>query len=221
MSKKLVWDQVGEKLYNTGVEQVALFPQVDGTYPVGYAWNGVTAFNLSPSGAEPTALWANNAKYLTLMSAEEIGYTLECYMYPPEFKPCLGYGKTAAGVYVGQQARTAFGLAAKTLIGNDTEFNKHGYKLHLVYGGLASPSEESYASVNDTPEAATFSFEVSTTPVQVAGFEPTAYICIDSTEVDETKLKALEAIIYGSEDTDARLPLPDEVLSTLGATAAG
>ena len=221
MSKMLVWDQIGEKLYNTGVDKVALYPQAEGSYPKGVAWNGVTAFNLNPSGAEPTALWANNAKYLTLMSAEEIAATIECYTYPTEFKACLGFASAVAGVYVGQQARTAFGLTARTLIGNDTEFNKHGYKLHLVYGCLASPSEESYATVNDSPEAATFSYEISTTPVTVSGFEPTAYICIDSTEVAAEKLAALEAILYGSESTEARLPLPDEVLTTLGVTAAG
>jgi hypothetical protein len=216
---KLVWNQVGEKLYQTGVEQLALFPQKSGVYDTGVAWNGCTAFNLSPSGAEPTALWADNSKYLTLMSAEEIGATIECYMYPPEFRACLGYGSSVAGVYVGQQARSAFGIAVKTLVGNDTEMNKHGYKLHLLYNCLAKPSEEAYSTVNDSPQAITFAYEVSTAPVTVTGYEPTAYICIDSTEVDAEKLKALEAVIYGSEETEARLPLPDEVLTLLGAAA--
>lgn len=218
---KLVWDQVGEKRYETGVEQVALFPQASGAYPKGVAWNGCTAFNLTPSGAEPTALYANNKKYVTLTSAEEMGATIECYTYPTEFKACLGYSAVTAGVYLGQQARTPFGVCAKTLVGNDTEMTKHGYKLHILYGAVASPSEESYATVNDSPEAATFSYELTTTPVSVTGYDPTSYICLDSTEVEAEKLAALEAILYGTDDTEARLPLPDEVFSILNGAAAG
>lgn len=221
MSKKMVWDQVGEKRYETGVEQVGLFPMASGVYAEGVAWNGVTAFNLSPSGAEPNKFYANNKNYLTLMSPEEVGATVECYTYPPEFKPCLGYASAGTGVYIGQQARTAFGMVAKTLVGNDTEMNKHGYKLHILYNCLAKPSEEAHATVNESIEPGTFSYELSTTPVAVEGYEPTAYICIDSTEADAQKLKALEAIIYGSEEAEPRLPLPDEVLTTLGTTAAG
>lgn len=216
---KLVWDQTGERLYETGVEQVALFPQVDGAYPAGVAWNGITALNITPSGAEPTALYANDRKYLSLMSAEETGGTIEAYTYPDEWAECDGSASPVKGVRVGQQPRKTFGLAAKTLIGNDTDGNKHGYKLHLIYGALASVSEKAYASVNDAPEANTFSWEFTTTPVDVDGFEPTAYICIDSTSVDAEKLKTLEATIYGSADKEASLPLPAEVLATLGYTA--
>ncbi len=219
MSKKLVWDQIGEKYYETGIEQVALFPQVDGAYPKGVAWNGITALNLTPSGAEPTPLFANNRKYLTLMSVEELGGTIEAYTYPDEWNACDGSAAVAAGVYFGQQVRKPFGLVGKTLIGNDTDLNKHGYKLHLVYGGLASPSEQANATVNDSPEAKTMSWEFSTTPVAVKNYEPTSYICIDSTKTDADKLAALEAILYGSEETEARLPLPDEVAELMGDAA--
>lgn len=218
---KMVWDLVGEKLYETGVEQVALFPMAAGAYGAGVPWNGVTAFNVTPSGAEPNKFYANNKNYLTLMTPEEVGATVECYTYPKEFKPCLGYASAANGVYIGQQARSPFGLVAKTIVGNDTEMNKHGYKLHILYNGLAAPSEEAHATVNESVEPGTFSYEISTTPIAVAGFEPAAYICIDSTEADADKLKALEAIIYGAEEAEPRLPLPDEVLTTLGTVAAG
>lgn len=214
---KLVWDQTSEKLYETGIEQVALFQQEAGAYPKGVAWNGVTALNITPSGAEPTALYANNRKYLTLMSVEELGGTIEAYTYPEEWAECDGSATIAPGVYIGQQARKTFGLVGKTLIGNDTEGTKLGYKLHLVYGGLASPSEQSNSSVNDSPEAKTMSWEFSTTPVAVEGYEPTSYICIDSTKVDAGKLAALESIIYGTEEAEARLPLPDEVATMLAA----
>lgn len=217
---KLVWDQTGERLYETGIEQVALFPQVSGTYPKGVAWNGITALNLAPSGGEPTALYANNRKYLTLMSVEELGGTIEAYTYPDEWAECDGSATIAPGVYAGQQARKSFGLAAKTLIGSDTELNNHGYKLHLVWGGLASPSEQAHATVNDSPEAATMSWEFTTTPVELTGYASTSHICIDSTKVDADKLTALEAIIYGSDDVEPRLPLPNEVVSILGDTGA-
>lgn len=216
---KLVWDQTNEKRYETGVEQVALFKQVSGAYPAGVAWNGVTALNISPSGAEPTPLYANDTKYLNLMSNEELGYTIEAYTYPEEWEECDGSAEAAEGVYLGQQPRVKFGLVAKTLVGNDTEGTAHGYKLHLFYGCLASPAEESHATVNDSPEAITFSWTVSTEPVSVAGYKPTSYICIDSTKATKEKLEALEAILYGSDDVEARLPLPEEVISTMGATA--
>lgn len=214
---KMVWDQIGERLYETGVEQVALFPQVDGAYPAGVAWNGITALNLTPSGAEPTPLYANDRKYLTLMSVEELGGTIEAYTYPDEWMECDGSAELVPGVYVGQQARKPFGLVAKTLIGNDTELTKHGYKLHIVYGGLASPTEQAHATINDSPEASTLSWEFSTTPVAVTGYESTSYICIDSTKVDAEKLAALEAIIYGSDDVEPRLPLPDEIATLMTA----
>lgn len=219
---KLVWDQTTQKRYETGIEQVALYKQVNGAYPAGVAWNGVTALNLTPSGAEPTPLYANDRKYLTLMSVEELGGTIEAYTYPDEWEECDGSAEAAEGVYIGQQERASFGLVAKTLIGNDTEGTKHGYKLHLVYGCLASPAEESHTTVNDSPEAVTFSWEFSTTPVEVAGYKATSYICIDSTKVDDAKLAALEAILYGSdgETSTAKLPMPSEVLTTLGVTEA-
>lgn len=216
---KLVWDQTSEKRYETGVEQVALFKQVSGAYPAGVAWNGVTALNISPSGAEPTPLYANDSKYLNLMSNEELGYTLEAYTYPEEWEECDGSAEAAEGVYLGQQPRVKFGLVAKTLVGNDTEGTAHGYKLHLFYGCLASPAEESHATVNDSPEAITFSWTVSTEPVAVAGYKPTSYICIDSTKADAAKLATLEAMLYGSEDSEPTLPLPEVVISTM--TAAG
>lgn len=217
----LTWDKSGEKLYETGIEQVALYPfsSTDPTkpYPKGVAWNGITALNITPSGAEPTALYANNKKYLTLMSVEELGGTIEAYTYPDEWAACDGSAELAPGVFIGQQPRSTFGLVGKTLIGNDAEGTKHGYKLHLIYGGLASPSEKANATVNDSPEAQTMSWEFSTTPVEVTGHQATSYICIDSTKVDADKLAALEKILYGDEE-EARLPLPNEV-ATLMATA--
>ena len=217
---KLVWDKTGERLYETGVKQGVLYIQENGTYPNGVAWNGLTAVTESPSGAEPTPLYANNRKYVTMMSNEELGGTIEAYTYPEEWEECDGSAEAAPGVYIGQQDRATFGLAGKSLIGNDTDGTKHGYKLHLVYGCLASPAEENHSTVNDSPEATTFSWEFSTTPVDVEGYKATSYLCIDSTKVDAEKLKALEAILYGSEETEARLPLPAEVLTTMGFTAA-
>lgn len=208
---KLIWDQTGEKLYETGVEQVALYPQVDGAYPKGAAWNGFTALNLTPSGAEPTPLYANNRKYMTLMSVEELGGTIEAYTYPVEWEACDGSAELVPGVTLGQQARSTFGLVAKTIVGNDTDLNKHGYKLHLVYGALASPSEKAYSTVNDSPDVNPMSWEFTTTPVTVEGYNATSYICIDSTKVDAGKLAALEAVLYGSESEEARLPLPSEI----------
>lgn len=213
---KLEWDKIGEHFYETGVEQVALYPQVSGAYPKGVAWNGVSAFNLTPSGGEPTSVFANDRKYLTLMSVEELGGTIEAYTYPDEFAECDGSASVVAGVYFGQQKRKAFGLAAKTLLGNDTDYNAYGYKLHLVYGCLASPSEQSNATTGESTEAKTMSWEFTTTPVSIAGFEPTSYICIDSSKVAADKLAALEAILYGSEEAEPRLPLPNEIVTLMG-----
>lgn len=214
---KIVWDQTGSRLYETGTKNGVLYPQVEGAYPAGVAWNGLTAVTQSPSGAEPTPLYADDIKYLELMSNEEFGCTIEAYTYPVEFEACDGSAELAPGVSIGQQTRQAFGLAYKTVIGNDVKGNDFGYKLHLIYGCKAAPSEKSYATINDSPEAITFSWEVTTTPVAVTGFKPTAYICIDSTKVDVSKLTALEAALFGTESEEAHLPLPDEVATMMKA----
>jgi hypothetical protein len=217
---KLVWDKSGERFYETGVKMAVLYPQAEGgAYPKGVAWNGITAVTESPSGAEATALYADDIKYLNLMSAEEFGATIEAYMYPDEFAECDGSVEAATGVYLGQQARKAFGLCYRTTVGNDLENNDHAYKLHIVYGALAAPSEKGYATINDSPEAITFSWEVTTTPVEVTGHKPTASITIDSRKVPAEKLTALEAILYGDGENEARLPLPDEIISTIGQAA--
>lgn len=214
---KIVWDQTGERLYETGVKNGVLYVQDStGKYPKGVAWNGLTNVTESPSGAESTALYADDIKYLNLVSAEEFGGTIEAYMYPDEFAECDGSASIATGVYIGQQNRKTFGFCYRTTIGNDVDSNGHGYKLHLVYGALASPSEKAYETINDSPDAITFSWEFSTTPVNVEGFKPTASITIDSTKADSTKLAALEKILYGDDtDGEARLPLPDEVASVM------
>lgn len=218
---KLVWDKTGERFYETGVNQGVLYPQgINGTYPLGVAWNGLTAVTESPTGAEITPLYADNIKYLNLISAEEFGATIEAYTYPDDFAQCDGSAEIADGVMIGQQNRKVFGLSYKTTLGNDADGTDYGYKLHLIYGALAAPSEKGYSSINDSPEAITFSWEVTTTPVSVAGFKPTASITIDSTKADKTKLAALEAILYGDEESEPRLPLPDEV-ATLMETSAG
>lgn len=218
---KLVWDQTGERLYETGVSKGVLYVQEGAAYPKGVAWNGLTAVTESPSGAEATALYADDIKYLSLMSAEEFGGTIEAYMYPDEFKVCNGEADLAQGVSIGQQTRKPFGFSYRTIIGNDVDSNGHGYKLHLVYGALASVSEKAYATVNDSPEAITFSWEFTTTPVNVDGFKPTSIVTIDSTKADASKLAALEEILYGSESVEARLPLPSEVATLMAAGAAG
>ena len=214
---KLVWDQTGERLYETGVKQGVLYVQESGAYPKGVAWNGLTAVTESPSGAEATPLYADDIKYLNLMSAEEFGATIEAYTYPDEFKACNGETELVAGVSIGQQTRKTFGMCYRTAIGNDVDGNDHGYKLHLIYGALAAPSEKAYATINDSPEAITFSWELSTTPVNVTGHKPTAYVVIDSTKCDEAKLAALEAKLYGSESEEATLPLPDEIATMMAA----
>lgn len=212
---KLTWDDTGKRFYETGVKQGVLYPQAEGgTYPKGVAWNGLTAVTESPSGAEPTPLYADDIKYLNLVSAEEYGATIEAYTYPDEFAECDGSAELVPGVTVGQQNRKTFGLSYKTTLGNDVAGNEYGYKLHLIYGAMAAPSEKGYATINDSPEAITFSWEVSTTPVSVTGLKPTASITIDSTKVDKSKLTALEAILYGGE-SDARLPLPDEIATLM------
>lgn len=212
---KLVWDETSKKLYETGVKQGVLYVQEAGAYPKGVAWNGLTAVTESPSGAEATPLYADDIKYLNLMSAEEFGATIEAYTYPDEFGVCDGSAELATGVTIGQQERKTFGMCYRTTVGNDTEGTKYGYKLHLIYGALAAPSEKAYATINDSPEAITFSWEITTTPVAVTGHNPTASLTIDSTKVDDEKLAALEAVLYGSESEEARLPLPDEILTLL------
>ena len=212
---RLVWDKTGERFYETGVRQGVLYPMVDGAYPKGVAWNGLTAVTESPSGAESTALYADDIKYLNLRSTEEFGATIEAYTYPKEFEECDGSAELAAGVTIGQQPRKSFGLSYRTALGNDVENENHGYKLHLLYGATASPSEKAYATISDSPEAITFSWEVTTVPVNVEGFKPTALLTIDSTKVDPAKLAALEDILYGKAETEARLPLPDEIATLM------
>lgn len=207
----LQWDQTGERLYETGVDHGVLYLLDNGLYDEGFAWNGLTAVTESPSGAEPTPLYADNMKYLNMMSVEELGGTIEAYTYPDEFAACDGTVEASAGVSVGQQDRATFGLSYRTRIGND-ESADHGYKLHLVYGALAAPSEKAYATVNDSPEAITFSWEFSTTAVPVTDMKPTSQLTIDSTKVDPTMLATLEDALYGTVGTDPRLPLPDEVI---------
>ena len=219
---KLVWDKTGDRLYETGVKNGVLYIPTAGVYSKGVAWNGLTAVTESPSGAEATALYADDTKYLSLMSAEEFGATIEAYTYPDEFAACDGSAELADGVMIGQQKRSTFGLCYKTTIGNDTEGNEHGYKLHIIYGAQAKPSERAYASINDSPEAITFSWEITTTPVNVTGAKPTASLVIDSTKADPSKLSALEDILYGKDGepgNEPRLPLPDEIKSLM--TAAG
>lgn len=219
---KLVWDKTGDRLYETGVKNGVLYIPTAGVYSKGVAWNGLTAVTESPSGAEATALYADDTKYLSLMSAEEFGATIEAYTYPDEFAACDGSAELADGVMIGQQKRSIFGLCYKTTIGNDTEGNDHGYKLHIIYGAQAKPSERAYASINDSPEAITFSWEITTTPVNVTGAKPTASLVIDSTKADPSKLAALEDILYGKDGepgNEPRLPLPDEIKTLM--TAAG
>lgn len=219
-SKKLVWDQTGERFYETGVKNCALYLQDNqGAYPKGVAWNGITGITESPSGAESSPIYADDTKYLNLISAEELSATIEAYTYPDEFAECDGSASIAKGVTIGQQARKSFGLCYKTNLGNDIQNNEYGYKLHIIYGCKASPSEKAYATINDSPEAISFSWEISTTPVNVKGFKPTSNVTIDSTKVNAEKLKALEDILFGTDAVEARLPLPDEIVTLVGEAA--
>ena len=213
---KIVWDAVGEHIFETGVRNGVLYLKDEtGAYNTGVAWNGLTSVSESPEGAEPTDLYADDIKYLTLMSAENFKATIEAYTYPVEFEECDGSATIANGVVIGQQARKPFGLCYRTAIGNDTDGNEHGYKLHIVYGCQASPADKQYSTINDSPEAITFSWEVRTTPVNVTGKKPTSTLIIDSTKADKAKLTALDAMLYGSEEKEPRLPLPDEITTLM------
>lgn len=215
---KIVWDESGKRLYETGVKNGVLYIQDEtGAYNKGVAWNGLTAVTESPSGAEATPLYADDIKYLELFSAEEFGATIEAYTYPEEFEACDGSASLGTGVTIGQQDRKTFGLCYRTVLGNDVKSNEYGYKLHLIYGAKAAPSEKGYQTINDSPEAITFSWEVTTTPVNVAGFKPTASVTIDSTKIVPEKLKKIEDMLYGEGATDAKLPLPDELKTILAS----
>lgn len=215
---KLVWDEVGKRTYETGVDKGVLYVQDDeGAYGKGVAWNGLTAVNESPSGAEPTALYADNTKYLELTSKEEYGATIEAYTYPDEFEACDGSAEVGTGVVIGQQSRKVFGLCYRTVKGNDVKNNDYGYKIHLVYGCKAKPAQKNYQTINDSPEAITFSWEVSTTPVEVEGFKPTATVTIDSTKVTAEKLKSIEEALYGTESVEPKLLLPSEIIAIVKA----
>lgn len=219
---KLAWNQIGTKTYETGVDRGVLYVRgADGTYPEGVAWQGITNISESPSGAEPTPLYADNIKYLNLMSVEELGATIEAYTYPDEFAVCDGSAELSKGISIGQQSRETFGLCYRTVLGNDTVGNEYGYKIHIIYGALASPSEKGYETINDSPDAITFSWELTTTPVEVSGFKPTASVTIDSTKCDAAKIAELEEILYGKGETEARLPLPDEIITIIGEVAQG
>lgn len=226
---KVKWDQIGERFYETGVDRGVIYPFVDGVYTNGEGWNGLTAVNENPSGAEPTPLYANNHKYLELMSAEEFGFTIEAYTYPDAFAKCNGESEVAKGVSITQQERQQFGFTYRNIFGNDTEKNAHGYKIHLVYGAMASPSERSRSTVNEDPDVEPMSWECTTTAVEVPGFKPTAHISIDSTKVDAAKLAALEEILYGKDGSgsdgaggvEPRLPLPSEIVTLMEAASVG
>lgn len=213
---KLVWDQSGKRLYETGVDHGVLYPiQTGGVYSKGVAWNGLTAVTESPSGADVNDICADNMKYLGLVGAEKFGATVEAYTYPDEFAECDGSVELVKGATIGQQNRKVFGMVYRTVIGNDVDGNEHGYKLHLIYGATAAPSEKAYNTINEDPEAITFSWELSTTPVNVTGHKPTASLTIDSTKADPAKLAELEKILFGDTETEPRLPLPDEIAQLL------
>jgi len=215
----LEWDLTGQRVYETGVDRGVLYiPNERGVYEDGYAWNGLTTVTESPTGAEPSPQYADNIKYLNLISTEEFGGTIEAFTYPDEFAQCDGSAEPSPGVMVGQQGRKAFGLAYRTRVGNDVDGTDHGYKIHLIYGAQAAPSEKAYATINDSPEAISFSWDITTTPVAVTGLKPTALLTIDSTKVDAGALATLEDILYGTEGVDPRLPLPNEILGIFGGT---
>ncbi|MFI3173964.1 MAG: hypothetical protein R3Y53_02030 [Bacillota bacterium] len=222
---KLTWDNIGERYYETGVQHGVLYVQDGGSYPLGVPWNGLTAVNESPSGAESTPIYADNMKYLDIQSAEEFGCTIEAYTYPPEFAECDGSVQAVKGLFVHQQNRKAFGFSYKTDMGNDVDHRDYGYKLHLVYNGKATPTEKSYTTVGDSTEPIAFSWEVTTTPIVITTeidgktLKPTAHLTLDSTLMDKDILKALEDILYGTTDTEARLPMPDEIIAMFNASA--
>lgn len=232
---KIVWDKTGERLYETGCDRGVLYPiQASGTYDKGVAWNGISSISESPSGAEASPIYADNIKYVNLMSNEEFGATIEAYMYPDEFAECDGSVEIVPGVFAGQQSRKIFGLSYRTVLGNDTDLNDHAYKLHLIYGCLAAPSEKGYSSINDSPEAITLSWEISTTPVEINALvngkklKPTATLVFDSTKFKAEFMTKLEEILYGKDPTttggtdgvDPRLPLPDEIIKLFDETNA-
>lgn len=214
---KITWDKSGERYYETGVKKGVLYVMDKGAYGNGVAWNGLTAVTESPSGAEASPMYADDIKYLNLYSAEEFAATVEAYTYPDEFAECDGSAEIAPGVTIGQQKRKTFGMCYTTVLGNDTDGNDYGYKIHIIYGANAAPSEKAYATINDSPEAITFSWELSTTPVEVAGHKPTASLTIDSTKTTPEKMKAIEDILYGTESQEPRLPLPSEIAELLKA----
>jgi hypothetical protein len=212
----LKWDTIGERYYETGVQKAVLYPASStGTYPKGVAWNGITAFTEKPTGADETKLYADNIKYLGLRAVEEFEATIEAYTYPDEFAECDGSAELTAGVSIGQQPRKTFGLCTRTEFGNDTDGTNHGYKLHLIWGATASPSERAYETINDSPDAIKFSWDISTTPVEVEGYSNTASMVIDSTKCDKAKLALLEKQLYGDADTEPNLPMPDEILTIM------
>lgn len=213
---KLVWNEAGKRLYETGVDRGVLYvSDGSGGYQNGVVWNGLVSVNESPSGAEATPLYAGNVKYVELMSNEEFGASIEAYTYPEEFEQCDGSAELADGITIGQQPRKSFGLCYRTKIGNDTAGDEHGYKIHLIYGAKAAPTEKSYTTINDSPEAITFSWEITTTPIEVAGHKPTATLTIDSTKVSPTTLAAIENKLYGDTATEAKLPTPAEILALI------
>ena len=218
---KLEWDKTGERLYETGTDRGVLYVASNGTYPAGVAWNGLTGVDENPSGAEANAQYADNIQYLELRSAEDFGATVTAYTYPDEFEQCDGSAEPAEGMYIGQQARKMFGMSYRTKIGNDVDGDEHGYYIHLIYGATASPSQRSYKTVNDSPEPIEFSWEVTTTPVNITGYKPVAHIRINSTKADPEKLAVLESVLYGAnaegnaEGRTASLPLPDAVKTIL------
>lgn len=215
------WDKVGERKYETGVKKGVLFPYAESDYGTGVAWNGLISVTESPSGAEANKIYADDMEYGSITSNEEFGGTIEAYMSPPEFDQCDGTVEIAKGVTAGQQSRKMFGLSYRTIIGNDTQNENYGYKLHIVYGAKANPTEKQYSTINDSPEAGTLSWEFTTTPVKVPDHKPTSLIVIDSTRADSTKLKNLEDILYGTESEEPRLPMPKEIITLMGTVAAG
>lgn len=220
---KLTWDKTGQRVFETGVDHGVLYPYTgeNGAPVAGVPWNGLTTVTESPDGAEASPQYADNIKYLNLISAEEFGATIECFAYPPEFAVCNGEAEVAKGVTIGQQPRKKFGFCYRTKIGNDQDGQDHGYKLHIIWGATASPSEKAFATVNDSPEPISFSFDISTEMQDVSGFSPTATMTIDSTKTDKTKLKSLEDLLYGTENQEAKLPTPDEVVALIGNADSG